>query len=867
MIRLLKNILVFFVAFVVIAGMLPKYSYAEYGATIEATNCDPAADPALDYLRTETDPDFPSVYPTKSCVGQNISLSSIENPYKLKIQFIPDQEFIGIYVAQNLAALIVVYGGVYWAAHTSTFSAVMYACNYLCSPAAFIAANYSGYIALVGAVTVAITSAINVSGDNVYYIGVGESKNLISGGPLGSVAKVEISQEGDKSCANLVTLPLPLFNFTADRADGFNSKYGIAADTPLPSNCVYAPPPVAVTKPPVPAFISQSCIDYDTSASQFRWPEGVSGGNGGKSRSFTGVVVQCVEDTMTNLFFNARSGGVGAAESVFVKTQKQLIDMIRAMLALYVVLIGYKYLIGEKSGTKRNDFIWMGLRVALVLYFAGGAGMTTLLPGILSSMKNLSAIIIDAGSGANGEMVVDSGVSVSADRVEKREALEIAKNDYEAKRAAYSNARINWAQYTPEVLGYTEEEKENKEVIMNEAKATMDAANKVFDDARLATLSYGYDYCDFSAFAQAGKYNYTSTEEGKIVTRDMSYMRLWDSIDCRLAKYLGVGTDVNFPSTPKVLLIGIGSLFGSILGLMIFILSFIFILFVVLITIRIVHIYLIAFIAIILLVYISPLVIPMVLFSYTKSSFDAWLKQLVAFTVQPIILFAFLALMFSIFDSVMYGDNYDFLPVNKSELVTSPKVSDNTIAKVHSSDGSVCADQTASDCVYADKDALGYLYQKAGVVSKDIKIEGATVFSIFSIKKLSDSAVVSVDDMYDVWTKDGSDNSKVVDFGNSDYLKIMIGLLKVTFMCFIMHALLGQAEEMSKTLTNIAGGAASLSATPTADPGKIGEKLALPALKQAGSAGMKAGGFALKQTVGRALKGARRAGVKSGMDK
>jgi type IV secretion system protein VirB6 len=45
----------------------------------------------------------------------------------------------------------------------------------------------------------------------------------------------------------------------------------------------------------------------------------------------------------------------------------------------------------------------------------------------------------------------------------------------------------------------------------------------------------------------------------------------------------------------------------------------------------------------------------MALFKATKSYFDGWLKSLISYALQPTIVAAFMALMYSIFDNVLYG--------------------------------------------------------------------------------------------------------------------------------------------------------------------------------------------------------------------
>jgi type IV secretion system protein VirB6 len=57
-----------------------------------------------------------------------------------------------------------------------------------------------------------------------------------------------------------------------------------------------------------------------------------------------------------------------------------------------------------------------------------------------------------------------------------------------------------------------------------------------------------------------------------------------------------------------------------------------------------------------LLIYMSPIFVPMALFAPTKSYFDGWLKLLISFALQPMVVASYMALMLTIFDNAMFGD-------------------------------------------------------------------------------------------------------------------------------------------------------------------------------------------------------------------
>jgi type IV secretion system protein VirB6 len=69
-------------------------------------------------------------------------------------------------------------------------------------------------------------------------------------------------------------------------------------------------------------------------------------------------------------------------------------------------------------------------------------------------------------------------------------------------------------------------------------------------------------------------------------------------------------------------------------------------------------------IGVILLIYVSPLTITCVLFERTKGIFENWWKQMLGFILQPMILFAYLGLMLTVFDNV-------FISTAKFNKITS----------------------------------------------------------------------------------------------------------------------------------------------------------------------------------------------------
>ncbi len=130
------------------------------------------------------------------------------------------------------------------------------------------------------------------------------------------------------------------------------------------------------------------------------------------------------------------------------------------------------------------------------------------------------------------------------------------------------------------------------------------------------------------------------------------YLSVWDSLDCKISRYMGFGPEVSDANIAKLIIAGI--ITGPI-GIYLSIALFIFAFLLISATIRALHIFLASSIAILLMVYISPITITTALFSKSESIFKGWLKHLMGFVFQPIILFAYIAIFITILDKTLVG--------------------------------------------------------------------------------------------------------------------------------------------------------------------------------------------------------------------
>lgn len=165
------------------------------------------------------------------------------------------------------------------------------------------------------------------------------------------------------------------------------------------------------------------------------------------------------------------------------------------------------------------------------------------------------------------------------------------------------------------------------------------------------------DGCQFPKYNHAwqegdagDKYENPSYPEGK------GYLRIWDMLDCKVVRAIGLAPNASVPNLVYMSLAGLLSANLGFLGLIFFVGTFIFGFFLIGLLIRALHIFLIASIAITLLIYVSPITITTSLFKKTGSIFTQWWKNLIGFIMQPIILFAYLGILITIFEGTIMGD-------------------------------------------------------------------------------------------------------------------------------------------------------------------------------------------------------------------
>lgn len=135
--------------------------------------------------------------------------------------------------------------------------------------------------------------------------------------------------------------------------------------------------------------------------------------------------------------------------------------------------------------------------------------------------------------------------------------------------------------------------------------------------------------------------------------QDHQYLALWDSLDCRIASYLGFidlneGAKKAFSVLSMIWIYMIG--FNIVMTL--FLTFFIF--FLVGVMVQLLSVYILSMLGLMFLALLAPIFIPMVLFNITKDYFNQWLSQVVACVLQPVVVSASIALIVTVLDQQIY---------------------------------------------------------------------------------------------------------------------------------------------------------------------------------------------------------------------
>jgi type IV secretory pathway VirB6-like protein len=184
----------------------------------------------------------------------------------------------------------------------------------------------------------------------------------------------------------------------------------------------------------------------------------------------------------------------------------------------------------------------------------------------------------------------------------------------------------------------------------------IDASGVASDDDSMAVFGNdGYEYPDNEA-----------------------HYAVWDAYDCKMEKFFSDGGGFgSFGSIEKMFNTQFPAAF--IVGLVSIVCMVILILIFLFFTVQYLTFALTAFFVLTLLVFISPVIIPLALFKNVQKArgiFEAWLKMLIAYSFQPMIVWSVIAILSVFIDYGLYGDGKDVFDEDSLSGSTIATISD-----------------------------------------------------------------------------------------------------------------------------------------------------------------------------------------------
>ncbi|MCE3255829.1 MAG: TrbL/VirB6 plasmid conjugal transfer protein [Rickettsiaceae bacterium] len=339
----------------------------------------------------------------------------------------------------------------------------------------------------------------------------------------------------------------------------------------------------------VSPYFSSACLNFvGDSKNEYGYDTGIFAGT---QRHFSAPIVQCVRETLENIFYN-RAGHtkcaiygeypdskgecytksyeyqkdkpVNGVQSFFSRLQDGVRGAIKMALTISIMMMGYKILL---TGTplKHPEIIMYIVKVSLIMFFAtSNAWQGYFFDGVYNASTSFSSIVTN-----------------------------IKTSKSESGRDGCQFGKITMPDSTKTVVA---------------------------------------EYPD-----------------GK------NYLAIFDALDCKIALYLGFGPSASVANIAKLALASLLSSYAGAIGVFFAIAVIAFGFLLVIAAFRAVHIFLASAFSIILLVYISPITITASLFKKTEGLFNRWLGQLLGISLQPILLFAYIGIFITVFETLMIG--------------------------------------------------------------------------------------------------------------------------------------------------------------------------------------------------------------------
>ncbi|MDC0857303.1 type IV secretion system protein [Rickettsiales bacterium] len=175
------------------------------------------------------------------------------------------------------------------------------------------------------------------------------------------------------------------------------------------------------------------------------------------------------------------------------------------------------------------------------------------------------------------------------------------------------------------------------------------------------TLSDGCDYyIDADGVASSDNNMAVFGNDGYEYPDNEAHYAVWDSYDCKMEKFFSNEGDGGFGSFGQIMTTAFP--FGFVAGMISLMCLVVLIVLFLFFTVQFLTFALTAFFVLTLLVFISPVIIPLALLKNVQKArgiFETWLKTLIAYSFQPLIVWSIIAILSVVIDYGLYGEGKD----------------------------------------------------------------------------------------------------------------------------------------------------------------------------------------------------------------
>lgn len=341
--------------------------------------------------------------------------------------------------------------------------------------------------------------------------------------------------------------------------------------------------------------------------------------SGYKEFSFVGKTVRCFSKTISNIYFGKEdvpmldsNGKVlqdvngnpqyvsrcidnaeddeGCTKSLYRNVQKRVAGILAIVLTLWVFFTGIRFLL--VGGMSKGDFTKYMLQLGVVIYFVNGSGWKD----------------------GYYDFLMYGGYELSSGYFE----------------ATLDNANVDTLSSITSTVSSGPGHDPIEENVGNCSFIDINVGSEeAFETLQNCNFFNGFD------------------PSGSAYSKGDSHLAVLDSLDCRFSKYLGFDRNNYFPEIIKVATV---ILFDTPSGFMFFIAAMAFLICSILLLLKVAFMFIGITIMISFLIYISPLIIPLMLFQRTKKTFDKWLGLLIGYSLQPFLILALIALIVLLID-------------------------------------------------------------------------------------------------------------------------------------------------------------------------------------------------------------------------